>query len=89
MVDVIAALIIQLVLILTGGPDPNTGDTVASVGIAVRMVQTLSFFTIQSNILVLIVAITLVFDPARMAVGGASCASTPYSASSSPGWSST
>ena len=42
---------IQLWLILTGGPDPNTGETVASVGVATRMIQTLSFFTIQSNIL--------------------------------------
>ena len=64
-IDVVAALIIQLVLVLTGGPDPNTGETVASVGIGTRLVQTLSFFTIQSNILVLIVAATLVADPQR------------------------
>ena len=63
--DVIVALVIQLVLILTGGPDPNTGETVATVGIAVRMIQTASFFTIQSNILVLISAVTLVVDPHR------------------------
>ncbi len=64
-VDVIAALAIQLWLIFTGGPDPNTGDTVASVGIGTRLVQTVSFFTIQSNLLVLIVAATLVIDPQR------------------------
>ncbi len=64
-VDIAVALVIQLALILTGGPDPNTGDTVASVGIGTRMIQTLSFFTIQSNLLVLIVAITLVIDPRR------------------------
>lgn len=64
-VDVVAALTIQVVLVLTGGPDPNTGETVASVGVATRMIQTLSFFTIQSNILVLIVAATLVVDPQR------------------------
>lgn len=52
-------------LILTGGPDPNTGETVASVGVATRMIQTFSFFTIQSNILVLIVAATLVINPGR------------------------
>jgi hypothetical protein len=63
--DVVAALVIQLALILSGGPDPNTGDTVASVGIATRMVQTLSFFTIQSNLLVLIAAATLVAHPQR------------------------
>lgn len=65
LIDVTAALMIQLALILTGGPDPNTGETVASVGVATRMVQTLSFFTIQSNILVLIVAATLVANPQR------------------------
>lgn len=63
--NVVVALVIQLVLILTGGPDPNTGETVASVGIVTRMIQTLSFFTIQSNILVLIVAATLVVNPDR------------------------
>jgi hypothetical protein len=64
-VDVVIALGLQMMLILTGGPDPNTGDTVASVGIGTRIIQTLSFFTIQSNILVLMVAITLVIDPDR------------------------
>lgn len=63
--NVVAALVIQVWLILTGGPDPNTGETVATVGVATRMVQTLSFFTIQSNLLVLIVAVTLVIDPVR------------------------
>lgn len=52
-------------LILTGGPDPNTGETVASVGELTRMIQTLSFFTIQSNVLVLVVAATLALDPDR------------------------
>jgi hypothetical protein len=64
-VDVLAAFAIQIALVLTGGPDPNTGETVATVGIPVRMVQTFSFFTIQSNLLVLIAAITLVIDPSR------------------------
>ena len=64
-VNVLVALVIQVWLILTGGPDPNTGETVATVGIATRMVQTLSFFTIQSNLLVLVVATTLAIDPER------------------------
>lgn len=64
-IDVAVALAIQLWLIFTGGPDPNTGDTVASVGIGTRLVQTVSFFTIQSNLLVLVVAATLVVDPRR------------------------
>lgn len=64
-VDIAIALIIQVVLVLTGGPDPNTGQTVAQIGIVTRLVQTVSFFTIQSNILTLIVAVTLVIDPDR------------------------
>ena len=64
-VNIVAALVIQVALILTGGPDPNTGDTVATVGVTTRMIQTLSFFTIQSNLLVLVVAVTLVVNPQR------------------------
>ena len=64
-VDVFVAFVIQIALILTGGPDPNTGETVASVGIPTRMVQTFSFFTIQSNLLVLVVAIMMIADPLR------------------------
>ncbi|MBM9467924.1 Pr6Pr family membrane protein [Nakamurella leprariae] len=64
-IDVTVALIIQVWLILTGGPDPNTGETVATVGVLTRMIQTVSFFTIQSNILVLVVAITMIIDPDR------------------------
>jgi magnesium-transporting ATPase (P-type) len=64
-VDVVAALVIQIALILTGGPDPNTGETVASVGVATRMIQTVSFFTIQSNLLVLVVAVMTVRNPLR------------------------
>ena len=64
-VDVAAALVIQVGLILTGGPDPNSGEAVGSLGIGTRVIQTLSYFTIQSNILVLVVAISLVIDPDR------------------------
>ena len=62
---ILVALVIQLGLILTGGPDPNTGETVATVGVETRMVQTISFFTIQSNVLALWAAATLVLDPVR------------------------
>ena len=64
-VDVTVALIIQLALVCTGGPDPNTGDTLGTTGIAARMIQTFSFFTIQSNILALICAASMVADPHR------------------------
>lgn len=62
---IVFSLVIQVWLILTGGPDPNTGETVASVGVATRMIQTVSFFTIQSNLLTLAVAISLALNPDR------------------------
>ncbi|MER5266954.1 Pr6Pr family membrane protein [Actinosynnema sp. NPDC002837] len=60
-----ASLITQLVLLFTGGADVNTGDTTAHVTLGVRLVRLFSYFTIQSNLFVLVVAITLVLDPAR------------------------
>ena len=62
---VLGSFIVQIVLVLTGGPDPNTGETVATIGVPRRMVQTFSFFTIQSNLLVLVTAALLVLDPDR------------------------
>jgi len=61
--DVAAALVLQFALNLSGSPIP--GNTIAPSGIGTRLVQTLSFFTIQSNLLVLVVAFTLVVDPLR------------------------
>ena len=63
--NILFALVIQVALIVNGGPDPNTGETVASVGIGTRLIQTISFFTIQSNLLALAVSITLLIDPDR------------------------
>jgi hypothetical protein len=59
-----ASLITQLVLIFTGGADVNTTDT-DQVTLGVRLVRLFSYFTIQSNLFVLVVAITLAVRPAR------------------------
>ncbi|MEV8443195.1 Pr6Pr family membrane protein [Actinosynnema sp. NPDC051121] len=60
-----ASLITQLVLIFTGGADVNTGDTTVQVTLGVRLVRLFSYFTIQSNLFVLVVAITLAVNPVR------------------------
>ena len=56
-------LIIQLALIFTGGADANSGETGASASILVRLWRLFSFFTIESNLIVLAVCIALVINP--------------------------
>jgi hypothetical protein len=60
-----AALITQIVLLVRGGGDVNAPGSEASIGVAVRLVRFFSYFTIQSNLLVLALATSLVLDPAR------------------------
>jgi hypothetical protein len=55
------ALVIQLVLIFTGGADANSGETGQPIGI--RLWRLFSFFTIQSNLIVLAVAVVLLLRP--------------------------
>ena len=56
---------VQLLLILAGGTDVNTGDSAADVPLGTRLVRLLSYFTIQSNVLVLAASVTLAVAPAR------------------------
>ncbi|MFF0338445.1 Pr6Pr family membrane protein [Kribbella sp. NPDC004875] len=62
---VLASVLIELVLIFTGGADANSGDAGASIGVGTRLWRMFSFFTIQSNLIVLAVAVGLVLRPAR------------------------
>jgi hypothetical protein len=62
---VAAAFVTQLVLVLRGGTDVNATDGTPPAGTGTRVVNLLSFFTIQSNLLVLAAAATLAADPAR------------------------
>jgi hypothetical protein len=59
------ALIVQLILIFTGGQDANSGSTGTGVSLPTRLVELFSFFTIQSNLFVLGTSIVLALSPAR------------------------
>ena len=60
-----AALITQIVLIVHGGTDVNTVTSEGNADLAVRFVRLFSYFTIESNLLVLALAVSLVLNPAR------------------------
>jgi len=64
-VVVLASLVVQLGLVVTGGTDVNVGATTGHLGLDTRLVNLFSFFTIQSNLVVLVTAATLVADPFR------------------------
>ncbi|MEJ2852126.1 MULTISPECIES: Pr6Pr family membrane protein [unclassified Saccharothrix] len=59
----LASLCIQLVLIFTGGADANSGQTTGGLG--VRLWRLFSYFTIQSNLIVLVTAAVLALRPTR------------------------
>ncbi|MFZ2530609.1 MAG: Pr6Pr family membrane protein [Rhodococcus sp. (in: high G+C Gram-positive bacteria)] len=62
---VLVGLIIELALAVTGAADANSGEAGDAVPIVTRLVRLFSFFTIQSNVLVGVVAILLVLRPLR------------------------
>lgn len=64
-VVVAASLVIQLTLILEGGADANSGQSSASVQLGVRLWRLFSYFTIQSNLIVLAAAIVVLLSPLR------------------------
>ena len=60
-----ASMITQVVLIIHGGTDVNTVTTEGNAGLTVRLVRLFSYFTIQSNLFVLALAVSLVLNPSR------------------------
>ena len=62
---VVASLVVQLVLVVRGGTDANTGDSQAEVAVGTRLVRLFSYFTIQSNLFVLLTSATLALSPRR------------------------
>jgi hypothetical protein len=59
------SLVAQIVLLVHGGADVNTVTTEGNAGLALRLVRLFSYFTIESNLLVLALAISLVLNPGR------------------------
>jgi hypothetical protein len=62
---ILASLVIQLVLIFSGGADANSGETGQSASLGVRLWRLFSYFTIQSNLIVLASAFLLALSPQR------------------------
>lgn len=58
-VVVLVGFVLQFYLLFTGGSDANSGEAGSALPVGVRFVRLFSFFTVQSNLLVLIVAIIL------------------------------
>lgn len=56
-------MVIQLVLVFTGGADANSGPASGTTGVGVRLWRLFSYFTIQSNLLVLATSVVLVRRP--------------------------
>lgn len=62
---VLACFITQIILNMTGGQDASTGAATGPVPTHVWLVRMFSYFTIQSNLLILIATISLTIDPQR------------------------
>jgi hypothetical protein len=62
---VTATVVAQLFLLVSGGPDVNTTAAAAPVPLATKLLRFFSYFTVQSNLLVLAAAISLVIRPGR------------------------
>ncbi|MCZ4126067.1 Pr6Pr family membrane protein [Streptomyces sp. H39-S7] len=64
-VMIACAFLVQVVLVLTGGADANSGESGTQVGVWTRLVRLLSYFTIQSNLLVMASSAFVALAPAR------------------------
>jgi hypothetical protein len=62
-VVIVASLVIQLVLLFTGGADANSGQAGETVSLGVRLWRLFSYFTIESNPFVLAAALVLAWRP--------------------------
>lgn len=60
-----AGLLIQLGILFSGGSDVNSGASSATLPLGVRLLRFFSYFTIQSNIVVLVAAVLLALRPGR------------------------
>jgi len=60
----VVCFVVQLVLIVIGGQDANSGEG-EEAGLATRLVRFFSYFTIQSNLLIMVASATLMMRPLR------------------------
>jgi hypothetical protein len=60
-----AALVTQLALLFTGGPDANSGRAEPDAGIRTELVRLFSYFTIQSNLFLLVASAGPALNPLR------------------------
>jgi len=60
-----ATIVAQLVVLLSGGQDVNTTSAAAPVALPTRLLRFFSYFTVQSNLVVLAAAFSLAIDPRR------------------------
>ena len=60
---VLVAMIVQIVLVVNGGTDVNAVTTEGDPGLGTRLIRLFSYFTIQSNLLVLASATLIVWNP--------------------------
>lgn len=59
------AFVTQIVVLLAGGADANSGQGAEVVGVGTRLVRFFSYFTIQSNLIALAAVTTLALNPLR------------------------
>ena len=57
------AIIVQLALLVTGGADANSGVLEPALGLGSKLVRFFSYFTIQSNLLVMVDSFLLAINP--------------------------
>src|ERR1700743_706675 len=57
------AVIAQLMLLITGGADANSGGLNPAISLDAKLIRFISYFTIQSNLLVMIDATLLAIYP--------------------------
>ena len=62
---VLAAFVLQIGLLLSGGQDVNAAQATTVVPLSTRFVRFFSYFTVESNLLVLLSAATLALNPQR------------------------
>lgn len=60
----VVCFVVQLTLLFLGGQDANSGEG-EEAGLGTRLVQFFSYFTIQSNLLIMVAAGTLMVRPQR------------------------